>query len=134
MSTLLDCELPEWTESPIATDSFSLWMRNTPSNHGEIINLKYLTTEPGKTFISPRRFSVVVGLPKGYFALQIVDIAYDTPYDSFDEPDEIFRKYLDGQVTILMGVLTSDPLVMSSVEDWSGMSQDLQAMFPRTKF
>ena len=134
MRVLFDAELPEWTQSPIPTNGYTLWIRNTPSNHGDIINLKYLTTEPGKTFISPRRFSVVIGLPNGIFAVQIVDIAYTTPYDSFNEPEEIFKKYLDGEVTILMGGVVNDPMLMSSVQDWSGMAQDMQDFFPHRNF
>ena len=111
-----------WIPSPYESkDGTKLWMTPTPTNHGLVIRHPDLGGPiPDETELSPRRFSAILQVADKYY-LQVGSIAYQTGYDSFN-PNEPFKKYINGEFQVLMGKIVNDP---DEAFGWSGMAQDL---------
>lgn len=115
-------ELKYWTKYPGVIADFELWMKETPVNHGFVI--QHPDDGPGyigETKIMSRRHSVIVKINDVAY-LQIGSIAYTTGYDSTD-PFEIFDKYLSGEFEVLM---SSGPYDIVQAEGWNGQPDTIE--------
>lgn len=118
-------ELYEWMESPIATPGYRLWMKRTPTNHGIVVNLANpWLPKWDETEYSERRWSVARF--DGEWHLEIGSISYnENGFDTFDQPAEIFRKYINGEFVVLLTAPLADNVTMNDVTDWDGLAQSL---------
>lgn len=115
-------EIKLWSKYPGPSPDFELWIKETPVNHGFVI--QHPDDGPGyigTTELMPRRHSVIVKVDDLCF-LQIGSVAYTTGYDSFN-PDEVFEKYLSGEFRVLMH---SGPYDVSQAEGWNGQPDTIE--------
>lgn len=132
--------IPTWVKSEIPTDGYELYMRSTITDRGVQIrpprideqlhepNQEVDITDNGVAEIeySSRRYSVIKvypGVPIR-FMLEVGSVSYDTPFDS-EDPQEPFRKYINGEFKVQMYAPVSDTAKMTSIDQWSGSPQDL---------
>lgn len=119
---MLSLSIISWTKSPTQPEGYDLWMKETPINHGIVI--QHPDVGPGyigETELMSRRHSVIRKQGDKVY-LQIGSIAYTTPYDSTD-PAEIFNKYIAGEFEILMH---AGPYDTVTAEGWDGQPNTMK--------
>lgn len=71
-------------------------------SRNNVVDLKNLRVDPRYyTEESPRRWYFVIDVDT-HFIFQVVSMAYHSGWDSWDKDGEALRKYMSGEVEILM--------------------------------
>ena len=73
-----------------------------------VVNLDNLTVDP-RYYVeeSPRRWYFVIDAG-GQYIFQVISMAYDSGWDSWDKYGEALRKYMNGEVEILLQKIVND--------------------------
>lgn len=86
-----------------------------PVHRDNVLDLKTLTTK-SYTEEMPRRW-IVADTTSGKTLLFLISAAYTSGWDSWDAT-QIIKKYMNGEVTILMSQIAPDGF---DLEEWNGI-------------